>query len=151
MIKKLHHVGIAVKNLDETIRLFNQVLNSEPVSVFEAGAAKTRIAQYQVGEALLEFLEATPGSSTFKFVQEKGEGVHHISFEVDDVEAELEKQAGLGIKLIDKTPRPSPMGRIAFIGPEGSSGTIIELVQQKEKAPSPNTIFLNKFINKDRD
>ena len=128
MIKKLHHVSVAVRNLDETIRLYNKLLGGKPLNVYET-PGKTRIAQYQVGEIQLEFMEPGLGSSVTKFIDEKGEGLHHIAFEVDDLPEELNKQAGLGISLIDKTPRRSPMGEIAFTGPEGSAGVTIELIQ----------------------
>lgn len=131
MIKKLHHVSVAVKNLDEAVALFNRILNKEPVSVFSTGTSGTKIAQYQTGESMLEFMEPGPGSSLVNFIGEKGEGLHHIAFEVDEVEEELARQATMGVTLIDKAPRPSPMGEIAFTGPGGSAGVTMELVKPK--------------------
>jgi methylmalonyl-CoA/ethylmalonyl-CoA epimerase len=133
MIKKLHHIGIAVKNLDETMKLYSKVLGIKPESFFEIAAAKIKIANYRVGESALELLEAAPGSSLAGFIEARGEGIHHIAFEVDDIEGELKKQAALGVKLIDKKPKPGPEGEIAFIGPEGAHGVTIELVQPERK------------------
>jgi methylmalonyl-CoA/ethylmalonyl-CoA epimerase len=129
MIKKLHHIGIVVKDLDDTMNLYNRMLGSGPASLNEIPEAGILIANYQVGESVLEFLEPSPGSPLARVVAEKGEGLHHIAFEVDDIEGELKKLDGLGVKLVDTEPRPGPDGKIAFVGPEGAHGVYIELVQ----------------------
>jgi methylmalonyl-CoA/ethylmalonyl-CoA epimerase len=133
MIKKIHHVGIVVKNLDETMRVYNKVLGKGPESQHEITAAKIKIANYRAGETALEFLEGTSGSSLADFIAARGEGLHHIAFEVDDIAGELKKLAAAGVTLRDKEPKPGPEGKIAFVGPEGAHGVTIELVQPEKK------------------
>ena len=133
MIKKLHHVGIVVKDLDKAVELYTGVLGVKPESFAEISDAKIKIANFKVGETALEFLGPMPGNSAENFTEFRGEGLHHIAFEVDDIQEELDKQEKLGVKLVDRKPRPGPQGDIAFIGPEGSHGVYIELVQPREK------------------
>jgi methylmalonyl-CoA/ethylmalonyl-CoA epimerase len=133
MIKKIHHIGIAVKNMDETVKLYSKLLGKKPDSLNEIAAAKVKIANFNVGETALEFLEGPAGSTLGDFIAKKGEGLHHIAVEVDDIAAELEKLAAAGVTLRDKEPRPGPEGKIAFVGPEGAHGVTIELVQPNKK------------------
>ncbi len=130
MIKRLHHVGIVVRNLDDTMDLYSKMLGLEPESRHEIAEAKLRIANYRIGEgSQVEFLEAAPGSPLAQFLESNGEGLHHIAFEVDDIDAELRALAGMGIGLVDKEARPGPEGKIAFVGPQATHGVLIELVQ----------------------
>ena len=130
MIKKLHHVGIVVRNLDDTMALYSKMLGLEPASRHEIGEAKLKIANYRIGEeSQVEFLEAAPGSPLAQFLESNGEGLHHIAFEVDDIDAELKALAGMGIDLVDKESKPGPEGKIAFVGPQATHGVLIELVQ----------------------
>ena len=133
MIKKIHHIGIAVKNLDETVKLYTKMLGKGPESRNEIAAAKIKIANFRVGETALELLEGASGSSLADFIAAKGEGLHHIAVEVDDIAGELKKLAAAGVTLKDKEPRPGPEGKIAFVGPEGAHGLTIELVQPNKK------------------
>jgi methylmalonyl-CoA epimerase len=133
MIKRLHHIGIVVKNLDETVKLYSKMLGKGPDSMNEIAAAKIKIANFRVGETALEFLEGASGSSQADFIAARGEGLHHIAVEVDDIKAELKKLAAAGVNLRDKEPRPGPEGEIAFVGPEGAHGVTIELVQPQKK------------------
>lgn len=133
MIKKIHHIGIVVKNMDETVKLYSKMLGRGPASLNELPAAKIKIANFQVGETALEFLEAAAGSSLADFVATRGEGLHHIAVEVDDIAGELKKLAAAGVTLKDKEPRQGPEGKIAFVGPEGAHGVTIELVQPGKK------------------
>jgi methylmalonyl-CoA epimerase len=134
MIKKIHHIGIVVKNMDETVKLYSKMLGKGPDSRNEIPAAKIKIANFQVGETALEFLEGPSGSSLADFITARGEGLHHIAVEVDDIASELKKLAAAGVTLRDKEPRPGPEGKIAFVGPEGAHGVTIELVQPNKKA-----------------
>ncbi len=133
MIKKIHHIGIVVKNMDETVKLYSKMLGKGPDSINEIPAAKIKIANFQVGETALEFLEGVAGSSLADFIANKGEGLHHIAVEVDDIASELKKLAAAGVTLRDKEPRQGPEGKIAFVGPEGAHGVTIELVQPEKK------------------
>src|SRR4030042_4351904 len=116
MIKKIHHIGIVVKNMDETVKLYTKMLGKGPGSLNEIAAAKIKIANFQGGETALEFLEGASGSSLAEFIAKRGEGLHHIAVEVDDIAAELKKLAAAGVTLRDKEPRPGPEGKIAFGG-----------------------------------
>jgi methylmalonyl-CoA/ethylmalonyl-CoA epimerase len=97
--------------------------------VMEIKEANLRKADYKVGGSMLEFFEGSPGSMFGEWLEKNGEGVHHIAYEVEDIEGELKKQAELGVTLIDKEPRVMPGAKIAFIGPDGASGVMIELVE----------------------
>src|SRR3972149_2258570 len=128
MIKNLHHVGIVVKDLDATMKTYDAMLGAKPVSKMEMGPM--RKADYKVGGSLLEFFHGGAGSPFADWLPQKGGGIHHISYEVQDIAGELKKLAELGVKLQDKEPREIPGGtKIAFVGPEGSSGVVIELVE----------------------
>jgi methylmalonyl-CoA epimerase len=129
MIKKIHHIGIVVKNLDDTVKLYSKMLGKGPVSKMEIAGAKLKIANFKVGETALEFLEGAPGGSMADFIAKRGEGLHHIAVETDDITGELKKLAAAGVTLKDKEPRQGPEGKIAFVGPEGAHGVTIELVQ----------------------
>ena len=130
MIKNLDHVGIVVRDLDETMKIYDAMLGAEPVSKMEMGPM--RKADYKVGGSLLEFFHG-PTSPMADWLAENGEGLHHISYEVTDIAGELKKLAGLGVNLQDKEPREIPGGvKIAFVGPQGSSGVVIELVERPE-------------------
>jgi methylmalonyl-CoA/ethylmalonyl-CoA epimerase len=115
------------------VKLYTKILGKKPDSLNEIPAAKVRIANFNVGETALEFLEGSSGSSLADFIAARGEGLHHIAVEVDDIAAELKKLAAAGVTLRDKEPRPGPEGKIAFVGPEGANGVTIELVQPNKK------------------
>jgi len=129
MIKGIDHVGIAVKDLRETIRFFEEVLHLKPAKEMEM--QKMRFAFIPVGEGEIELIEPTdPRLSIAKFIQEKGEGVHHIALQVDGIEQALEELKEKGVKLIDKKPRVGAHGvKIAFIDPESTKGILIELCE----------------------
>jgi methylmalonyl-CoA epimerase len=132
MITKIHHIGIVVKSLDDTMKVYNKVLGKGPESQHEIPAARIKIANFKVGETTLEFLEAAPGSALADFIAARGEGLHHIAVEVDDIKGELKKLSAAGVTLQDKEPKPGPEGKIAFVGPEGAHGVTIELVQPEK-------------------
>ncbi len=129
MIKKIHHVGIVVKDLDETITKYSRILGKKPATRSEVPGRGLKIASFAVGETALEFLQGAPGTALADFVAAHGEGLHHLAVEVDDIAAELKRLAAAGVTPRDKEPRPGPEGNIAFVGPEGAHGVSIELVQ----------------------
>ncbi len=133
MIKKIHHIGIVVKNLDETVKLYSKMLGKEPDSLTEIAAFKIKTASFAVGETELGFLEGAADSPLADFIATRGEGLHHIAVEVDDIVGELKKLAAAGVTLHDKEPRPWPGSMYAFVGPEGTHGVSIELVQLEKK------------------
>ena len=132
MVKKIHHIGIVVKNFDDTLKVYTKLLGKAPESSGALPGGKIRVANYRVGETALEFLEGGAGGPFADFISQRGEGLHHIAVEVDDIVAELKKITASGIKG-DKEPRQGPDGKIAFVGPDGAHGVTIELVQPDKK------------------
>jgi len=134
MDRKLAHVGIAVKSIAASVPLFEKLFPQERVEVEEVADQGVRVAFLHAGPCKLELTEATrPESPIAKFIEKRGEGVHHLSFEVPDVQAELDRLRAAGFRLIDERPRKGAGGTlIAFLHPSSTNGVLIELSQ---KAP----------------
>jgi methylmalonyl-CoA/ethylmalonyl-CoA epimerase len=131
MIKKLHHVGIAVNNLAESVALYQRLLGRKPLYVREAPCQQARAAVFEVGdETQIELLESSgPESAIGKFIKNRGQGPHHICFEVDGMDEELKEMAARGIDLIDQQGRAGLAGQIGFLNPSSTQGVLIQLVQ----------------------
>jgi methylmalonyl-CoA/ethylmalonyl-CoA epimerase len=131
MIKKVDHVSIAVKNLDEGLKTFENLLGVKASHIEEVPDQKIKAAMLMVGDVEIELIEPT-GADTgvAKFLEKKGEGIHHICFEVDDVDKELESLAAKGVDLIDKQGRKGMAGRIGFLHPRSTQGVLVELAQK---------------------
>ncbi|WP_297421212.1 methylmalonyl-CoA epimerase [Thermococcus sp.] len=131
MFKKIDHVGIAVKNLDEAIKVW-EGLGLKVDEVEEVPDQKVRTAIIHVGESRIELLEPTSEDSPIaKFIAKRGEGIHHIALGVDDIEGHLSELKGKGYRLIDEKPRPGAGGaRIAFVHPKAVTGVLLELCQR---------------------
>ena len=132
MTRKISHLGIAVKDLAASEQLFRKLLGAEDVHHEEVGDQGVRIASFKVGESIIELTEATrPDSAIAKFIDKRGEGIHHIAIEVDDVAAELTRLKSEGIQLIDETPKPGAHEMlIAFLHPKSTNGVLVELCQR---------------------
>ena len=128
MIKKIDHLGIAVKSLEEAIPLWEKMLGTKCENVEEVASQKVRTAFLRVGEVFIELLEATAEDSPIaKYIEKNGEGVQHIAFGTDDIVAELAKAKEDGIRLIDESPRPGAGGMdIAFLHPKSTRGVLTE-------------------------
>jgi methylmalonyl-CoA/ethylmalonyl-CoA epimerase len=131
MSRSFHHVGIAVKNIRETLKLF-EVLNLKPAKEVETPNMKA--AFIFSGGSEIELLEPKdPGHPIAKFIAERGEGVHHISMQVDDIEQALEELKRKGIKVLDEKPKIGVHGvNIAFLNPESTNGILIELCEEEK-------------------
>jgi methylmalonyl-CoA/ethylmalonyl-CoA epimerase len=131
MFKKIDHVGIAVKNLDEAIKVW-EGLGLKVDEIEEVPDQKVRTAIIHVGESRIELLEPTSEDSPIaKFIAKRGEGLHHMALGVDDVEATLEHLKEEGYRLIDEKPRPGAGGaKIAFVHPKAVTGVLLELCQR---------------------
>ena len=131
MIKRVHHIGIAVNNVKESAALFEKLLGIQ-AHMEDAPCRKVTEAIFRVGdEAEIDLLEpSAPDSSVAAFLEKRGEGLHHIAFEVDDVE--LKKLEASGIQLIDRQGREGVAGKIAFLHPKSVNGVLIELVKPRE-------------------
>ncbi|MCB5249673.1 MAG: methylmalonyl-CoA epimerase [Candidatus Cloacimonadales bacterium] len=133
MVKKISHIGIAVKDLNEAIK-FYQKLGLELEEIEEVPSQKVKVAFFPIGEVRIELLEATSEDSPIaKFIEKRGEGVHHLAFQVDDLPEKLSEAEEKEFRLIDKEPRPGAHGAdIAFLHPKSTHGTLIEFCQEKE-------------------
>ena len=132
MSRKINHVGIAVKNIETSIPFYRDILGMTFEGTEEVAEQKVRVAFLQVGESRIELLEPTsPDSPVAKFLEKNGEGIHHLAYEVDDLEKKLVELQNGGVRLIDQTPRKGAHGAsIAFIHPKASGGVLTELCQQ---------------------
>lgn len=131
MTKKISHIGIAVKSLDASIPLYRDGMGMEFEGTEEVAEQKVRVAFLVIGESRIELLEPTAEDSPVaKFLAKNGEGVHHIAYEVEDIEAALAEMKEKGIRLIDETPRlGAHNARIAFLHPKATGGVLTELCQ----------------------
>jgi methylmalonyl-CoA/ethylmalonyl-CoA epimerase len=132
MPKKLSHVGIAVKNLDAASNLFSALLATDPVGTETVGEQKVKLAFFDVGNCSLELTAATSADSPIaRFIEKRGEGVHHLSFEVDDIKTELARLKAKGFQLIDEQPRKGAGGCwIAFVHPKSTNGILVEISEK---------------------
>jgi methylmalonyl-CoA/ethylmalonyl-CoA epimerase len=132
MKPKLDHIGIAVKSIEAAAIYQAMGLEIEHVEVVETQGVKT--AFLSVGDSNLELLEPTgPHSSVAKFIEKRGEGIHHLCFRVDDIEAHLERLKAAGYRLINEHPVPGAHGcRVAFLHPSAGNGVLIELSESVE-------------------
>lgn len=132
-VKKINHIGIAVKNLEEAKSFYEKSLGLH--IDHEEAFGDMRIAFVPIGEVNVELIESTAEDGVIaKFIAKRGEGIHHIAYEVDDLDGTLEKLKEQGVKLVDEKPRPGAHGtRVAFLHPKSSRGVLTELVStQKE-------------------
>ncbi len=125
----IEHIGIAVKNLDSSIKYYEEVLGLKCYAVEEVRDQKVKTAFFMVGQTKIELLESTePDGPIGKFIEKKGEGIHHIAFAVDNLSAALQEAESRGVQLIDKFPRAGAEGlSIAFLHPKSTGGVLTEL------------------------
>jgi len=131
MIKKIEHLGIAVKRLDEAIPLYEKLLQTTCYKTESVSSEGVNTAFFQIGEAKIELLEASNQNSPIaKFLAKRGEGFHHVAFEVDDIEEELARLQKLYFILLHLSPKEGADNkRIAFMHPKSTMGMLIELCQ----------------------
>lgn len=131
MLKKINHVGIAVKSLDEALPFYRDNLGMALEGIEEVAGQQVRVAMLEIGESKVELLEPTaPDSPVARFLEKNGPGIHHIAYEVADIEAAIARLEGEGARMIDRTPRGGAHGAlIAFIHPKSSNGVLTELCQ----------------------
>ena len=127
---QIDHIGIAVKNIEEAAKLYTDLgLKIEGTEIVES--QKVKVAFIGIGQSRIELLESTaPDGNIAKFIEAKGEGIHHIAVKVDNIEKALEELSAKGYQLIDKTPRIGAGGhQIAFLHPKSTKGVLLELSQ----------------------
>jgi methylmalonyl-CoA/ethylmalonyl-CoA epimerase len=131
MAKRVDHIGILVSNLDEAIRLYEDCFHAKVDKIETLPERGVRAAILGLGQgANLELLEPLPGSNMANVLEKRGEGLHHITFDVDDVDKEIGRLSERGIELIDKKARPGFEGLVAFIHPKSLRGVLVELCQK---------------------
>ena len=133
MIKKVHHIGIAVNNLEESAAVFERMLGIEP-HLAAVPSQRVNEAVFKVGEGMeIDLVAPTdPDSVVAKFLANRGEGLHHIAFEVDDIDNELKAMEKKGFWLIDAEGREGVEGKIGFLHPKSVNGVLVELLQPRE-------------------
>jgi methylmalonyl-CoA/ethylmalonyl-CoA epimerase len=132
MVIKLDHIGIAVSNLDETLKIYTDMLGMKLQGTETVEEQKVKTAFLPLGETEIELLESTaPDGPIGKFIEARGQGVQHLAFRVDDLEAALAELKAKGVRLIDEKPRYGAGGaKIAFLHPKATNGVLIELCQR---------------------
>ncbi len=135
-LSHIEHIGIAVKSLESAIPLYEEMLGLKCYAVEEVAEQKVKTAFFKIGETKIELLESTdPDGPIGKFIEKKGEGVHHIAFATaDGLQKSLDELSDKGVQLIDKSPRKGAEGlNIAFIHPKSTSGVLTELCEDPAK------------------
>ena len=134
-VSHIEHLGIAVKSLDTAIPYWEKMLGTPCYNIEEVAEQKVKTAFFKVGQTKIELLESTsPEGSIGKFIEKRGEGVHHVAFAVENLEDRLAECADAGIQLIDKAPRCGAEGlSIAFLHPKSTGGVLTELCEDKNK------------------
>jgi len=132
MITRLHHVGIAVKNLNTAIKTFNKSLGLKHTEIKNVEEEKVNVAFLSIGDSSIELLEPQDEESVIsKFLKNKGEGLHHITFEVDDIQLAMNKAKKAGLQLRENKPKKLKDGRlISFINPKSIHGILIEFIEK---------------------
>jgi len=131
---KIEHIGIAIKQLSTSIPLFEQLLNTPCYKTEEVETEGVNTAFFQTGDSKIELLEATKETSPIaKFIEKKGEGIHHIAFEVENIEAEMKRLAALGFELLNTTPKNGADNKlVCFLHPKTTNGVLVELCQERK-------------------
>jgi methylmalonyl-CoA/ethylmalonyl-CoA epimerase len=132
MVGKVDHIGIAVKNLEESLKFYEDVLGIKCVADEVVEEQKVKTAFLPLGDTEIELLESTSEDGPIaKFIEKKGEGIQHIAYKVDDIEKALEELKAKGIRLIDEKPRLGAGGaKIAFLHPKSTFGVLIEICER---------------------
>jgi methylmalonyl-CoA/ethylmalonyl-CoA epimerase len=140
---KVEHIGIAVKSLTDSIPLFETLLNTGCYKTEEVASENVRTAFFQKGETKIELLESTmAGGVISRFIEQKGEGIHHIAFEVEDIEGEISRLTQQGFTILNSIPKEGADNKmVAFLHPKSTNGVLIELCMHKKtpELPGANT------------
>ena len=128
---KIEHIGIAVKSLENSNQLFEKLFGKANYKIEEVASENVNTSFFKMGESKIELLEATdPNSPIAKFIEKRGEGIHHIAFDVADIYAEMKRLEGEGFQLINKAPKRGADNKlVCFLHPKTTNGVLIELCQ----------------------
>jgi methylmalonyl-CoA/ethylmalonyl-CoA epimerase len=130
---RIHHIALVVRSVDDALKLYRDVLGLPLELVTDVATDRVRIAFLGVGESKVELVEPTDDTTgVARFLAAKGEGFHHVCFEVPDLAEELARLAAAGIELIDAAPRRGAEGPVAFLHPRACQGVLVELIEEPE-------------------
>jgi methylmalonyl-CoA/ethylmalonyl-CoA epimerase len=134
VMKKLEHIGIAVKDLSQSNALFAKLLGKPHYKIEEVASEGVRTSFFEVGGIKIELLEATrPDSPIAKFIEKKGEGIHHLAFEADPIQEKMTELSENGFSLLGEKPKPGADNKeIIFLHPKTTNGVLVELCQEKK-------------------
>lgn len=132
-MQKIEHIGIAVRSLTDAVPLFEKLLNTSCYKTESVESEKVNTAFFQTGPNKIELLESSdPDGVIAKYIEKKGEGIHHIAFDVADIEAEMERLKKEGFVLLNEKPKPGADNKlVCFLHPKHTNGVLIELCQEK--------------------
>ena len=133
MFKKIEHIGIAVKNLENAGPLFEKLFAKEQYKLERVESEGVSTAFFQLGETKIELLEATADNSPIaKFVEKKGEGIHHIAYDVEDIRSEMRRLSEEGFQLLNEEPKEGADNKlVCFLHPKTTNGVLVEICQEK--------------------
>ncbi|HSJ53582.1 MAG TPA: methylmalonyl-CoA epimerase [Anaerolineae bacterium] len=127
---KIDHIGIAVRDIEQALQVYQVALGLPLHEVVDVPDQQVRVAFLPVGDSNIELVQPTSqDSGTARFIEKRGEGIHHICVQVEDVDAVLEQLKASGVPLIDQEARAGAHGRVAFVHPKGTHGVLLELVE----------------------
>ncbi len=134
MLKKIEHIGIAVKDLENSNALFKKLFGAAHYKIEKVESEGVSTSFFMLGETKIELLQATnEKSSIAKFIEKKGEGIHHIAYAVDDIHSEMERLKKEGFEIINKEPKEGANNKlICFLHPKSTNGILVELCQEKK-------------------
>jgi len=132
-MNKIEHIGIAVKNIDESNDLFTKLFGKKHYKTEEVASEGVKTSFFKIGKNKIELLEATNSDSPIaKFIEKKGEGIHHIAFDVDNIEAEIKRLKEEGFIVLNEVPKKGADNKlVAFLHPKATNGVLIELCQER--------------------
>jgi methylmalonyl-CoA/ethylmalonyl-CoA epimerase len=133
MVKKVDHIGIAVKSLEQSLSFYTETLRLPMLGIEEVPTQKVKVAFIEVGETKIELLEPTSNESPIaKFIEKRGEGIHHVALGVESIEERIADMKEKGIKMIDEVPRPGAHNtKVAFMHPKSTGGVLFEFCEKK--------------------
>jgi len=132
---RVEHIGIAVRSLEESLPVYEALLNTQSYKTEEVPSEKVRVAFFKKGETKIELLESTePDGVIARFIASKGEGIHHIAYEVEDIKSEMDRMAGEGFILLNKEPKPGADNKlVCFLHPRTTGGVLVELCMERKQ------------------
>lgn len=131
MVRKIDHIAVAVRSIDEALPFYRDQLGIEPTMIKDVPAEGVRIAFLPIGDTEIELLEPLgPETNVAKFIEKRGPGLHHICFDVADVAGELTRMTEAGVPTLDREPKEGAVAKVGFLHPKASGGVLIELSER---------------------